>query len=485
MHSRSFSKLTNEEEVEEEWSVVSPISKCLISNTLTFTILGLMELETTITESETLDFLNKVFIPACPLFSSIIVTGKKGVKRWKKVDIQAQNHLIVPTFPTGLEIESYDQLLREYISKIGNERFSRDKPLWELHLIKYPSANGVGSLVFKLGHAIGDGYAYMKILSKIVKRAENPHLPLTYPNLSVRRRQNDHQVGRLKMLSGLITKCINTVSDIIFNTLKTTVLEDCPSAIRSETWKKKDLCKPIDIYSIKLSLERVKKVKFKLGATMNDVITGIISYMIHLYMTKIGQISTTAASTSMTILVMLNMRIFKDSYKDIDEMMKAADTWGNHSRFFPVKIPTFSGSENINPLDFISKAKENLNRSKNSMIFYLLDPLLNAVRNIFGQKGMERVVRLGFKNTSTLITSLVGPKEQIAIADHPIGNYYFIVVGIPQSLTFTSMSCSEQLQLVATMERGFIDSSLFASCMDEAFDNIFQAAFGNEAKKSN
>ncbi|KAI3992021.1 hypothetical protein MKX01_014912 [Papaver californicum] len=484
MHSCSFSKLTHEEEVEEERSVVSPISKCLNSNTLTFTILGIMELETAITECETLDFLNKVFIPACPLFSCIIITDKKGVKRWKKVDVQAKNHLIVPTFPTGLEIESYDQLLREYISKIGNERFSREKPLWELHLIKYPSANGVGSLVFKLGHAIGDGYAYMKVLSKIVKRAENPHLPLTYPNLSLRQRQNDHQVGRVKIFLGLFAKSINTVSDIIFNTLKTTVWVDCPSAIRSGAWKKKELFKPIDIYSIKLSLERVKKVKSKLGATMNDVITGIISYVIHLYMAKMGQISTKAAS-SMTMLVMLNMRILKGKYKDIDEMMKATDTWGNRSRFFPVQIPAFAGSKNINPLDFIARAKENINRSKNSMIFYLLDPLLNGVRNIFGQKGMEQVVRLGFKNTSTLITSLVGPKEQIAIADHPIGNYYFIVAGIPQSLTFTSMSCNEQLQLVATMERGFIDSNIFASCMDEAFENIFQAAFGNETKKSN
>ncbi|KAI3972549.1 hypothetical protein MKX01_019207 [Papaver californicum] len=415
MHSRSFSKPTHEEEVEEEWSVVSPISKCLNSNTLTFTILGSMELETAITGCETLDFLSKVFIPACTLFSCIIITDQKGVKRWKKVDVKVKNHLIVPTFPTGLEIKSYDQLLREHISKIGNERFSREKPLWELHLIKYPSANGVGALVFKLGHAIGDGYAYMKVLSKIVKRAENPHLPLTYPNF-----------GRVKIFLGLFAKCINTVSDIIFNTLKTTVWVDY-------------FFKPIDIYSIKLSLERVKKVKSKFGATMNDVITGIISYVIHLYMAKMGQISTKAAS-SMTML--------------------ATDTWGNHSRFFPVQIPAFASSESINPLDFITKAKEHISRSKNSMNFYLLDPLLNAVRSIFGQK----------KN---------------AIAEHPIGNYYFIVAGIPQSLTFTSMSCIEQLQLVATMERGFIDSNLFASCMDKAFDNIFQAAFGNEAKKSN
>ncbi|MCL7025815.1 hypothetical protein MKW94_021390 [Papaver nudicaule] len=482
MQSRSSSKPTHEEDIEEEWPVVCPISQCLNSSTLTFTILGLIELETTITECETLDYLNKVLIPACPLFSSIIVTDKEGVKRWKKVDVQAENHLIIPTFPTGLEIESYDQLLREYVSKIGNERFSREKPLWECHLFKYPSANGVGSFVFKLGHAIGDGYAYMKILSMIVKRAENPHLPLTYPNLSLRQRRND-QVGRMSNFLGSFVKCINTVSDIIYNTLKTTVMVDCPSAIRSGKWKKKELFKPIDIYSIKLSLKRVREVKSKLGSTMNDVITGIISYVIHLYMAKMGQNSTKAAS-SMTMLVMLNMRVLKNNYKDIDDMMKSADTWGNHSRFFPVKIPSIAGGENINPLDFITKAKEHMDRSKNSMIFYLLDPLLDGVRSIFGQKGMEQVVRLGFKNASTLITSLVGPKEQISIADRPIGNFYFIVAGIPQSLTFTSMSCMEQLQLVATMEKGFIDSNLFASCMDEAFENIFQAAFGNEAKKS-
>ncbi|KAI3841801.1 hypothetical protein MKX03_029645 [Papaver bracteatum] len=407
----------------------------------------------------------------------------KGIVRWRKVDVRVEDHLIVPTFPIGLTSERYDKYLREYLSKICCEKFSDEKPLWEVHLVKYPSLSGVCTMIFKLSHAIGDGYSFIRVFFKPFARADKSSTPLTFP----------------RKLFDLMHKCMNTSFDIIETLLRTTYYEDRSSAIRSETstYGKMELFRPLNIHSVTLSLERVKQVKTKLGATVNDVIIGLVSYIIHLYAVKKtknidphGEDGSKKDSinggtnTSMTICVTLIMRIFK-GFTNIEDMIRA-DAWGNHTRLLFTPLPTSRNLEEVNPLDFIFRAKDIMDRKKKSMIFYLIDSLfLKAAMWAKGQKGLDGLMYSSFKNTSTFISSVIGPKEQMAIMNHPVSSFYYFMSGIPQSITFTSVSCIEQLKLVVTMEKGFIDSELFISCMDEAFENIFQAAFGNHPGKNN
>ncbi|KAI3933894.1 hypothetical protein MKX01_028220 [Papaver californicum] len=426
---------------------------------------------------------------------------KKGVLRWKKVDVRMEDHLIVPTsFPSGLTRESYDEYLREYLSKIGCEKFLGEKPLWEMHLVKYPSLNGACTMIFKFSHALGDGYSFIRVFFKCCGRADKSSNPLTFPRLSLMKTQQQYDGNRVigfgKKVFGLMRKYImNTSYDLVENLVRTTFYEDRPSAIRSETSANGmiELFRPLNIHSVTLSLERVKKVKTKLGATVNDVIIGLLSYIIHLYSvrktknmdedhgSKTDSING-STNTSMTICVMLNMRIFK-GFTNIEDMIRA-DAWGNHARLLYIPLPTCTTNlEEVNPLDFIIKAKANMDRKKNSMIFYLIDSLLKTAIWTKGQKGIDEMLYSSFKNATTSITSLIGPKEQVAIMNHPVSSFYYFSSGVPQSIVFTSVSCMEQLKLVVTMEKGFIDSKLFMSCMDEAFENIFRAAFQNHPGK--
>ncbi|XP_026429614.1 O-acyltransferase WSD1-like [Papaver somniferum] len=426
--------------------------------------------------------------------------NKKGVLRWKKVDVRMEDHLIVPTFPIGLSREGYDEHLREYLTKIGCEKFSDGKPLLEVHLVKYPSLNGACTMIFKFSHALGDGYSFIRVFFKCCERADKSSTPLTFPQLSLMKTQQQYDghrvIGLGKKLFGLMRTCMNTSYDLMDSLLRTTFFEDRPSAVRSETSAnmKIELFRPFNIHSVTLSLERVKQVKTKLGATVNDVILGLLSYIIHLYavrktksMEQYGEDGSkmdsinVGTNTSMTICVMLNMRIFK-GFTSMEDMIRA-DAWGNHSRLLLTPLPTSTNLEEVNPLDFIIKAKHNMDRKKNSMIFYFIESLLKTAMWTKGQKGIDDMLYSSFKNTTTLITSVIGPKEQMAIMNHPVSSFYYFVSGVSQSITFTSVSCMEQLKLVVTMEKGFIDSELFISCMDEAFDNIFRAAIQNQPGK--
>ncbi|KAI3963675.1 hypothetical protein MKW98_021915 [Papaver atlanticum] len=104
---------------------VSPLSQSFNSSNVSFIVHVIFELETPITELETLDFLRTHLLPVNTRFSSIMERNKNGVLRWKRVGISVEDHLIVPTFPDGLTRKGYDELLREYLSKIGCKNFSQ------------------------------------------------------------------------------------------------------------------------------------------------------------------------------------------------------------------------------------------------------------------------------------------------------------------------------------------------------------------------
>ena len=76
------------------------------------------------------------------------VKDRKGEKQWKRIEMKLEEHVNVPIFPTDLSPTSYDEYLEEYISKIAMEQFSQNKPLWEIHIVKYPTSNAAGTIIF-------------------------------------------------------------------------------------------------------------------------------------------------------------------------------------------------------------------------------------------------------------------------------------------------------------------------------------------------
>ncbi|XP_058202100.1 wax ester synthase/diacylglycerol acyltransferase 3-like [Rhododendron vialii] len=77
------------------------------------------------------------------------------------------------------------------------------------------------------------------------------------------------------------------------------------------------------------------------------------------------------------------------------------------------------------------------------------------------------------------MSNLIGPVEQMALANHPVKGLYFTLVGGPESLAITIMSYVGKLRITIRMEKGFIDPPKLNSCIENAFDMIFKAAVDN------
>ncbi|XP_070673772.1 wax ester synthase/diacylglycerol acyltransferase 11-like isoform X2 [Malus domestica] len=334
---------------------VSPTGHYFNSSVLSISILGVLEFEIPIDDSQTLSLLENVFLPINSRFSSIIIENN-GKKQWKKVEVKLEDHVKSPIFPSNLSNESYDKYFDDYISNIATTRFPEDKPLWEIHVIKYPNSNAAGNVIFKLHHALGDGYSLMGALISCLRRADNPSLPLTFPSRLPSKPKSEN------VMTTTFSCLLNTISDSWWGISKSIMGEDDRSPIKSANNGLEFA--PITVSTMTISLDLIRLIKSRLGV---------------------------AAS---------------------------------------------------------------------------------------------RYIRSTIKNSSMVITNMIGPLEQMSLANHPIKGLYFLVVGTPQDLDISIVSYMGKVKLAFTMKKGIIDPQKLKLCMENALDMIFNASDRNYMQNS-
>ncbi|XP_073058383.1 wax ester synthase/diacylglycerol acyltransferase 11-like [Primulina eburnea] len=458
---------------------VSPTGQYFTSSVISVSVIGVMESEIPIDDSQTMELLRDLFLPVNPRFSSVMVKDQKGVKHWKRVEVKFQDHLNTPIFEEGKSPEYYQQCLTQYLSKIAMEPFPQTRPLWEIHIFKYPTIHGCGNLIFKLHHSLGDGFSLMGALLSCLQRADDPSIPLTFPILN-RNTEVKKREGFLRKLSTICCGTINTLSDFGWSLLKSTFVKDCKSPIRSGEDGVE--FRPITITTLSFSLHQIKQIKSNIHVTLNDVICGVMFMGIRLYMQEMSHDSRNADSTA---LVLLNTRNIA-GYKSIPEMIEpdAESPWGNQFAFLHVSVPVLTEEELSNPLSIVFKARAAINRKRNSSAVLLTGKLLDTMRKFRGPEATASYIHSTLKNTSMTISNVVGPVEQMALANQPVKGIYFMVAGVPQSLTITMVSYMGTLRIAVGTEDGHIQSHEFKSCVQKAFDIIFKAAVPSDPLKT-
>jgi len=60
--------------------------------------------------------------------------------------------------------------------------------------------------------------------------------------------------------------------------------------------------------------------------------------------------------------------------------------------------------------------------------------------NKWGFQAAARYVHSTLRNSSTTISNIIGPVEQMALANHPVKGLYFMVVGPPEVCDFLQLN---------------------------------------------
>ncbi|CAL5212767.1 unnamed protein product [Lathyrus oleraceus] len=453
---------------------VSPHGQYFNSSVICSYIFGFLELAISSDDSLAIPLIKDVFLPINPRFSSIMVRHKDGKMRWQKVEVNPEEHVKIPSFPettNSSPIELYDNYLSDYVSSILIERTPQDKPLWEIHIINYPTTSAASTIIFKLHHALGDGYSIMAALLSCLQRADDPSLPLTFPS----RPQLDSKYEDKSLFKKLclgVSSFFSSISDFGSSIIKTRMIPDDITPIRSGYEGIES--QPAILSNISFSLDQIKEIKSKLGVTINDVICGMIFYGLRLYMEEMNEKTKRANSTA---IVMLNTRNI-GGYQSLKEMQKPEfkSLWGNKLSFLQIPIPKLNQSGISNPLEFVWEARELIKRKKSSFSVYLIGLLMDLEMKLRGPEAVSKIIYDTIGNTSVVISNMVGPVEKMSLANHPVNGLYFTMTGGPQEINITIMSYVKILRVTMNTLKGFIDEEKLKFCMEKAFEVIFKAS---------
>ncbi|XP_061946241.1 wax ester synthase/diacylglycerol acyltransferase 9-like [Populus nigra] len=390
------------EKEEDALEPVSPTGQYFNSSALNVSVLGVLETEVPIDDSKTIPFLVDVFLPINPRFSSIMVIDENGEKRWKKVEVKLKDHVYVPIFQAEMSPQFYD-------------------------------------------------------------KADNPSLPLTLPSVQPRVDTSGDHGTILKTVPKIFSLLFYTVSDFLGSLMKSSLVEDDLSPIRPG-----DIgieFRPVALASMTFSLGQIKQIKATLGVTINDVITGAIFLGTRLYMQEMSKGSSDHSNC--TALVLLNTRMFR-SYQSIKEMVKpkAESPWGNHFAFLHVQLPELVASTELYPIEFVRKSQQIIKRKRSSWVVHLTAAFVEIVKKLKGHEVAAQCIHKTLLNASMLITNMIGPVENMSLANHPIKDMYFVLAGNPQ------------VGVTVGAEKGFIDVQKLKSCIEEAFQMMLKSAAG-------
>ncbi|XP_047341295.1 wax ester synthase/diacylglycerol acyltransferase 11-like [Impatiens glandulifera] len=461
------------EQEEEEAMPVSPMGQFVNSKSISISIVAVIESQVPIHDVDAIVKHVEGILPTNPRFTSVMVTGNNGVKEWKKVKINIMDHVTIPMFRAGESLEFYEGEFNKYLSKISLEELPRERPLWELHIIMYPTRSVAGNVVFKLHHSLGDGFSLMGVLLSCFKRADNPNLPLTFPSIRGEAKPDfhDHKQGIFSGMGKGFSLVYNTIIDFGFGLVKSSLVDDGRTSLRSGDSGVE--FQPIDICTIIFGLDQLKQIKANLQVTMNDVIMGIIFLGTSLYMKEIGE---NRGKDSSTALLLLNTRNI-NSYSSVEEMVnpdKDNNTkWGNHFGFLHVSLPHLTSS---NPLEYVFEAHRIIKRKRSSAVVLLSGKFLELLRKYRGTEVAASYLYKTINNSTMSISNLIGPVEQCSLANHPCPGMYFMVVGTPQNLTITMISYMGKMRIAVGTKGNHINSQKYKACMETAFDIVYKTA---------
>ncbi|KAI6693962.1 hypothetical protein NL676_021672 [Syzygium grande] len=152
--------------------------------------------------------------------------------------------------------------------------------------------------------------------------------------------------------------------------------------------------------------------------------------------------------------------------------------WGNHFAFLHVPIPKVkpSDSQFSNPLKFVLKAHEVIKRKRSSFGGVLMGKLLQIMMKCRDAEAVAKHISRTSRNSSTVISNVIGPVEKLSLGNHPTRGMYFTAAGTPASLGVMIFSYAGNLRVAVRAEQGFINSELYTCSLLDAFDMILHDA---------
>ncbi|CAN6831079.1 unnamed protein product [Brassica oleracea] len=270
----------------------------------------------------------------------------------------------------------FENFVEDYVSRSTMLPLGKSRPLWDIHILNVKTSDAEAVCVIRSHHSLGDGTSLMSLLVACTQKTSDKN---TASTTSVIKRPK--MIFILKEYSKVCNLILiwNTFVDLLLALSIALFLKDTKTNLKGDMGVQnnpKKFCHRI----VSLDGYKTHKRVFEGDCfTINDVLLGVTQAALSLYLKNFpGRIRLTAC-------VLVNLAIGIQPLAD----MMAKDSkcrWGNY--FSSVYFPLSTSSE-TDPLVYLTKAKSNMDRRKNSLLAPLIYSSAKFILNNFGANVYE------------------------------------------------------------------------------------------------
>ncbi|CAO2204378.1 unnamed protein product, partial [Urochloa humidicola] len=415
-----------------------------------------------------------------PRFCSVQVldeSEKDARPKWVRTAVNLDNHIIVPELDPAATSADPDRALQDYVSSLSARPMDQSVPLWEVHVLDFPTADAAAAVALRVHHSVGDGVSMLSLFMACTRSAADPgalpSLPPArrragpvYAVPPPRRRPTTSAGGALLLLDALaavaawvvalLVLAWHTAVDVaLFFATAVSLLGDARTVLKAQEGTE---FRPRRFVNRTLSLDDIKFVKNTMSCTVNDVLLGITSAALsRYYFRKTGESHSKSVTVRSAVLVNLRPT---PGIQTLASMMETGKDngarWGNKIGY--MLIP-FHLAKHDDPIEYVRRAIKVARRKKNSMESVFTFWSGDMVLKLFGIKAAAALCYGMFTHTTLSFSNMVGPTEQVAFCGNPIVYIAPGTYGHPHALTIHYQSYMNNVKLVLS-----VDESRFPGC---------------------
>ncbi|KAG8078090.1 hypothetical protein GUJ93_ZPchr0007g4528 [Zizania palustris] len=419
-----------------------------------------------------------------PRFRSIQVTDDAGGNpRWVRTTVNLDDHIIYPRLDAEAVAANPDKAVEDYVASLSTMPMDESRPLWEFHVLDFPTSEATATTAIRVHHSLGDGMSLLTLLMACTRSAADPTMLPAMPPLPTRkgaiyaRPRPPASAGALAFAAWVWSFFVlawHTVVDVASFFATTMFLKDPPTLFKrvkhGEFQRKR-------IVHRGLSLDDVKFVKNAMNCTVNDVLVGITYAALSRYYFRKSGDTDTDRDLRLRSILLVNLRPTTSLHACVDMINSGRENevkWGNALGF--IILPFHIGTHK-DPLDYVRKAKQVVDRKKSSLEVVFTHVAAEVILKCLGLKAAAAIFHRMISHTTISFSNMIGPVEQVEFCGHPVVYIAPSGYGPPEALTVNYQSYVNTMMVnLAVDEAQFPDCHQLLDDFAESLKRIKDAA---------
>ncbi|KAK3165560.1 hypothetical protein QOZ80_1AG0034730 [Eleusine coracana subsp. coracana] len=418
-----------------------------------------------------------------PRFRSIQVKDGSGNPCWVPTTVNLDDHIIYPKLDAAAVARDPDKAVEDYVASLSTLPMDETRPLWEFHVLDFPTSEAAATTAIRVHHSLGDGMSLLTLLMACTRSAADPERLPAMPPLPTRTgalwapprpKASAGVVAFAAWAWSFVVLAWHTVVDVASFFATVMFLKDPHTLfkrVNREEFQRKRLVHR------GLSLDDVKLVKNAMNCTVNDVLVGVTyAALSRYYFRKTGDADTSKEIRVRSILL-VNLRPTTSLHACL-EMIESGNEkdvkWGNELGF--IILPFHIGLHD-DPLQYVRKAKKIVDRKKSSLEVVFTHLAAEVILKLFGLKAAAATFHRMISHTTISFSNMIGPVEQVEFCGHPVVFIAPSGYGPPEALTVNFQSYVNTIMVnLAVDEAQFPDSHQLLDDFAESLRLIRDAA---------